>query len=550
MLSYKRLSQSDFGIRKRTLRCVIALLVILLNLSAFSIHGCAYNNIPDNVRIGLYYTGSRSENGAVDSVTIHSASGLRFGYSDSAGQFVVISDFELSNPDSSFKIEKKKADLTYKVCVTAEKQTFADTRKLVASLNKAGYEADVAYLEHWSAIVGAFASEKKAEQLIDSELKKNFKDCKFSTYKMSGKYLSVSLDKNSLFIYDTASGNFRFSPRKNLDTNSDAAEFLQLNNKKYRGSIELIRNDNSDMTIVNVLGMNEYLYGVVPMEIQALSDMEAIKAQAVAARTYTLNSMSKHKEHGFDLCTTQDCQVYGGASNEHERSNQAVDDTDDEIITWNNEPALVFYFSSSGGATEDVKNVWGSEYPYLKSVQDPYESGNSSNYHWETVYTAKQIQSQLEEKGENIGSVRSIMITKLSEAGRVAEIMISGSKGVKIYKNEACRLFLRNLSSQMYIIAGNGQFETVDGAGKRSIIQLEGKKTIAAESNGSLSKKSVAVSASGIKSFPAVTSTFRFIGKGWGHGVGMSQEGAKGMAIAGFRYDEILKHYFTGCEIK
>jgi stage II sporulation protein D len=418
-------------------------------------------------------------------------------------------------------------------------------------------------------LTGSYTSQKEAEAGI-AALSGKLSGYGFETAELSGRYIAVLLDGISQFVFDTASGSLNFRPAGDGSgtggsagsgdgVGAGAVQPVYVNDRAYRGYIEVLRPPQSDMTVVNVLSMNEYLYGVVPREIEASSHEEALKAQAVAARTYAVTSTGKHRDLKFEICNTVDCQVYGGVSGEHANTTKAVVDTTGKIVTWQGSPALVFYFSSSGGYTEDVKNVWGSNYPYLISVEDKYESGKSYMYNWETTYTAKQIKDHLSASGADIGDVKSVSVTKMSAAGRAVEVTVVGSKDTKKYTNESCRYFLKNLYSQMYNIRATGgggaamNVSTVNGSGTRSQIDITGKTAVSAEGVTSLpaSKGGLVVeSGSGKSAFPTSGDTYIFSGKGWGHGVGMSQEGAKGMALQGYKYDEILKHYFPGCEVE
>jgi stage II sporulation protein D len=307
------------------------------------------------------------------------------------------------------------------------------------------------------------------------------------------------------------------------------------------------------MTIINVLPLEEYLYGVVPSEIEASSHIEALKAQAVAARTYALSSMSKHSKYFFNLCSTTDCQVYGGYDKENTSTNKSIDDTRGKIVTYNGKPATTYFFSSDGGSTEDCKNVWSADLPYLKSVEDNYESGNSWNYSWKQTLTSDKIKSLMQGKGYDLGDITNIEATKLSNAGRVVEMVITGTKGTKTFKNEPCRTIL-GLPSQMFNIASDadtiltatGKDNDVIQLGDKNVMTADGLKTLASEDN-----KITLLSGDGIKkSTPIIPKTFTITGKGWGHAVGMSQEGAKGMANQGFTYDQILTHFYTGTIIE
>ena len=531
---------------KQILSLVLASIVFLSLLTATGKAAHAYGNLPESIRIGLLSADPKAGGQAVGSISAYSSSGIQSGFVDRSGQYVGIYDFKFLSTASRLKIEKHSFNKKYAVRLDSSSEGLTNALWLAASLRDKGYSVvTLAYMNGWVLLVGEFNDRKEAVALAEGKLKADFPKNTCETQELSGRYLRLSVDGTPIFIYDTAFGNMRIYPAK-----TDGSSQLLMDGESYRGSIELIRDAKSDMTVVNVLSMEEYLYRVVPREIEASSEMEALKAQAVAARTYAANSIKKHGEYGFDLCTTQDCQVHGKASWEHERTNLAVNETKGKVLTWQGIPALVFYFSSSGGSTEDVKNVWGSDYPYLISVKDEYESGNSTNYNWEAVYTAKQIQEQLEQKGVDIGTVTGVSVTKISESGRATEVTITGSKGTKVYKNEACRYFISGLYSQLYTITGTNSYQTVGASGNSGTVKLDGAQAVSgSESVKKVAGSGIAVSASGNKPFETKGEAFRFVGKGWGHGVGMSQEGAKGMALAGFNYEEILCHYFPGCVV-
>lgn len=362
----------------------------------------------------------------------------------------------------------------------------------------------------------------------------------------------ISPANETLMIFASTSGYLQTRPRPGSNPN-----VLMLDGKRYRGDFQLRRFSSSDITVINILPVEEYLYGVVPCEIEAFSHIEALKAQAVAARTYTLTNIGKHSGLAFDLCNTSACQVYKGFDVETPNTNKAVDDTRGRCVTYNGTLAWVFYFSSSGGMTEDVSNVWGSAVPYLKSVEDKYESGMSYNYNWKTEYSAASVRQAILESGCDLGEITGIAISKQSIAGRAIEVTVKGTKGQRVFTKGGCRTFLNSLNSQLYTISTDADVCAEFGtpAGK---LQLGGKKVVTAAgiaelksfTNGATRAMMTLLGANGAKkTVPAVPNTYKFTGKGWGHAVGMSQEGAKGMAKAGYTYDKILAYYFTGTSV-
>ncbi|HHV72515.1 MAG TPA: SpoIID/LytB domain-containing protein, partial [Clostridia bacterium] len=146
--------------------------------------------------------------------------------------------------------------------------------------------------------------------------------------------------------------------------------FLSYQGKLYRGKLEVSLDKNGSLIVVNELPIEDYLCGVLPQEMLAWFPEEALKAQAVASRTYTYSNLNKHKNNNYNLCATTHCQVYGGAGVEDSRTNNAVYSTRGEVLTYNGTLISAFYHASSGGHTENSENVWSAALPYLKGVVD------------------------------------------------------------------------------------------------------------------------------------------------------------------------------------
>ena len=521
----------------------------------------AYEIAQQPVRVGIRAAGIQDA-GSVDGVRLYSERGLMAEWADGQGNVEQLVRILFVSKASELSVKKHWHSARFAVRAKPKPDgpsSYAEAAWLLADLEKKGYSCVLEYsaragdagggaagLGSWHALIGAFDSAAAADAYIDASLGSGFAGVGFEAADMSAKYISATLDGKLQFVCAVADGGgLRFSPQ-------DGAR-VAMDGKAYRGAIELLRISDSDMTVVNVLPMDEYLYGVVPREIQASSHLEALKAQAVAARTYTVNSRGRHSQHGFNLCGTTHCQVYGGADGEDERASRAVDETSGQVVLYKGAPAQVFYFSSSGGRTEDVANVWGSSYPYLVSVEDPYESGDSAYYNWEATYTAKEISAQLQKSGDGIGEVLDVAVTRRSEAGRAVEVTVTGAAGTKVYSNELCRTFLGGLRSQAYTITGGGGLAAVGTDGTAKAAAVEGRMAVSSAGVSGLAgaaSELYAASASGVsKLAERQGASFRFVGKGWGHAVGMSQEGAKGMASAGFGYNDILTHYFPGCTV-
>lgn len=356
--------------------------------------------------------------------------------------------------------------------------------------------------------------------------------------------LNASLDV--LCLYGGTNGGLRV-------TALQEADLLLVNGRRYRGEMEFRRYADSDLTAINILGIEPYLYGVVPGEIEALAPTEAIKAQAVAARTYALNNIGRYAKWGFDLTDTTESQVYHGYEGEKVQTNLAVDATRGQKALYQGELASLFYFSSSGGRTEDNANVWGTPLPYLRSVEDPYEAKTSYNYYWQKVLSAADVERYLAAAGVNLGRVSGMSIVETSLSGRVVKLRITGTESSMTFQREACRTIFE-LPSQLYALGGSDSLSIMGADGSVTKQNPGGLTAVGASGTGTIATgvAAVAIGADGALSYTGTAASDMFVltGRGWGHGVGMSQEGAKGFARNGYTYTQILQHYFPGVTIE
>jgi len=304
----------------------------------------------------------------------------------------------------------------------------------------------------------------------------------------------------------------------------------------------------------------ECLYLVVASEMSSSFHIEALKAQAVAARSYILNRRGAHSPANYNLCDAGSCPH--NKSHVKEPIMRAVNETRGVVMTYEGRVINASYFSSSGGVTDDSENVWQEALPYLRSVSDPFEYEPRL---WTRTFSLNEITSLSIENGEYIGAVSGVSITRKSANGRVQELTIKGSAGSVILLKEEIRTFFSksdggSLSSRNFIIEGaRGEAESslvavTDGnviySSPYSILYyytVNGSAAVAGNV-AAYDGKSVAVygaqSAAGSSDGNSVT----FTGSGWGHGVGLSQRGAEGFAQRGYDYVSILKHYYSGAE--
>lgn len=323
---------------------------------------------------------------------------------------------------------------------------------------------------------------------------------------------------------------------------------ISCDGKKYRGYIYIERTQSGELLIINYVGTDDYVSSVLGKEMSYTWPIEALKAQAVCARNFVLCRGNTHKSYEFDVCATTHCQVYGGLDSEHENTRRATEETKGVLAKYNGEIVALYFFATSGGHTENVEDVWGSPYGYLKAVDDSYENPEkASKYTWNTTLTKSQIEEKLTAAKVDIGELKNITIDSKTQSGRVTQMTFHGTKGEHTVKREKCRTILGLYSQKFSVIPDSVKsFVTTSGTSyapyyacsSSGIGGIAGYSVITG--NGNIGY--INVNSSGAQSYT-------INGGGYGHGVGMSQWGARGMAENGFTYDNILRHYFTDIEL-
>jgi stage II sporulation protein D len=203
---------------------------------------------------------------------------------------------------------------------------------------------------------------------------------------------------------------------------------------RYRGDIEIdIDKEYGKLNVINIIGIEEYLYGVLKKEISPRWPKETLKAQAIAARTFAIFNMNKYIDKGYNICASTNSQAYGGVNHEDSLTNKAVDETRGVIMVYKGEPINAVYHSDSGGYTEDSENVWGSFLPYLRSVESKFEEKVSPPHHtWSYSVNEKELTEKLQKQGFKINSVISIEPIKITETGRISELTFTADNGTVI----------------------------------------------------------------------------------------------------------------------
>jgi stage II sporulation protein D len=305
---------------------------------------------------------------------------------------------------------------------------------------------------------------------------------------------------------------------------------LTIGNRQYRGEALIMARDGGQVTVVNVVDLEAYLLGVVPREIGRLpaAQIEAMKAQAVAARTYAIGNMGIRQSRGFDFYATVMDQVYGGVQDEDSIVNRAVRETRGEILTYHGLPILAYYSSTCGGATAAIEDSWPwrAPLPYLRGVSDripgtdQYWCGTSSRFTWTTRWTREQLLAVL---GETL---------RAHTGGRVT--------GVR--RVDEVRLVDRNASDRATVrLVADGVPYTLRADSLRWVLRPQPGPAILNSSR---------LSAVEARMENGAVGELEIHGGGWGHAIGMCQVGAINRSRAGQSHGQILRAYYTGAELQ
>ena len=400
---------------------------------------------------------------------------------------------------------------------------------------------------------GSFTSREEAEAAAAT----------YATYGYTGAVSSPSATAVTVTVTTTSTILFQFdcSGAKSLGVVPDGGAGKALTwfkGYKWYGGLEYRRSTGGDLNVINVVAREDYVKGVLPYEMSPSWPLEALKAQAVCARTYALLQTKHRDSYRFDVCTTTDCQVYQGANQASALTDRAVEETAGMAAMYGGKYAETYYYASNGGASESSENVWSMPLPYLVGKEDPYEGTISiPDYVYTMTYSYSQLSALLKSKGYSIGTVSSAYVSRTTPTGNVAEITFRDTAGkTVVITKEACRSVLETKSMRFTISGGGsgGSWQVNPSGGALS--SLSGAYTVTASGVSAYEGgDAYVITASGVSRLqkpPAVSgsgSGITISGTGWGHGVGMSQYGAKAMAELGRTYEEILHFYFTGITI-
>ena len=340
--------------------------------------------------------------------------------------------------------------------------------------------------------------------------------------------------------------------------------------RTWRGGLMLYR-CGSGYSYINVLSLEKYLYGVLPKEMSSSYPAEALKAQAVCARSYaarTVLSGGKHSAQGYDVCASQDCQVYGGMSCESAKCSSAAADTAGVLVYYNGAPVSCYYSANNGGWIESSQEIWGGGAGYLQAKKDDFNPDDN----WEVAFTDEQLKSILRSAGHNIGNIQKVQITKRTAGGSVLEMEFTGDAGKAVINRDRIRFLFGSsvMRSLKFDLTENGyetvtktirepvekeksialdQYYVLDRTGEVMVLNLN-EVVAKSLSDALVIKKAETVTVEKTVQEKSGYDGIKISGRGFGHGVGMSQTGAREMASQGYGYQDILKYYFIGVTVQ
>ena len=321
----------------------------------------------------------------------------------------------------------------------------------------------------------------------------------FSNKKIKGLTLKKEKNRKILFFDKNKQKTYDLKSNQKFQIKSSDGRGIWVGQKRFSGKINLFILD-SGILVVNVLGIENYLSSVVGSEMPAKWPMEALKAQAIASRTYALKQKGNNL---FDIDSTQRNQVYNGLESRTYKTRRAVRSTRSLVLTYKNKLINALFHSSSGGMTENSQDVWKNEYPYLTSVKD-FDKKNPK-LRWKKKFSNKELLNLF----PKIGGIQNVEILNITETGRLKNVRLIGAYG-------------------------SDQISGVDLRKKLGLNSTFARFKLIEEQSKKLPAKKVLIVS----------------GQGSGHGVGMSQWGAKFMASKGQKAERILKYFYKGVQIQ
>ena len=413
-------------------------------------------------------------------------------------------------------------------------------------------------------------TDKKIRIRSDRSIPLKITSQRFSNKRIKGLTLKKQNNKTSLFFDKNKQKIYNLKNKDKFVVSSSDRRGIWVGKKRYAGKLKIFIREN-DIIVVNVLGIEKYLSSVVGSEMPAKWPLEALKAQAIASRTYALKQKGNTL---YDIDSTNKNQVYIGLEARTYKTSRAVKSTTSLVITHNNKLINSLFHSSSAGMTENSQDVWKNKYPYLSSVKD--FDKNNPKLRWNKKFSKSHLQKLF----PRIGGIKQIEILDITSTGRVKNVRVYGDfgtdqiSGVDLRKrmslkstlirfkfieenetkssNESLKLLSTNLLENEPLTHIVRVGDTLIVIAEEYNVSVEDIVALNNIKNSSLINigQRLLVPRNSLNSSSSSEKILIVSGYGSGHGVGMSQWGAKYMANEGEKADSILRHFYKGVEIK
>lgn len=478
---------------------------------------------------------------------------LTMGYVNAEREFVPEATLSsetgfVFRPAPGYYISLGESCKNYAETISKRKTYFLSESPIVGAVTGTG---------EWNVYSGPFETYKEAEDAVSAFRKSGA----VHAYVLGGNNYRVSLGFGTSTVILDVDDSLEYPQFEAASQYGDIGFCIDLGSRIYRGRLEVGRYQKSTLTAVNVVPLEEYLYGVVASEMPDTWPKEALKAQAVCSRSYAIVKAGiggkSDAKNGYKINDTTDSQVYRGAMYEKAKTTEAVNATRGELVAFNNKIVATYYFSSGAGSTESAQNVWGFDLPYLMAKADLQE-GKYAVAPWRTAYSISELTNIISGYSQNVGAVKDVVAVKQSESGRVSLIRVLGETGSLAFQSSSIRNVLGLMSTKIKIVKSgdNPDVVYVKNASETVSLDLDGRYARSAFGTERVKGEEgqfIVKSASNISGFPSEapqdSDEIWIYGLGSGHGVGMSQTGAAGLAEKGADYKEIIEYYFKGCKV-
>lgn len=556
---------------KKTAKSILAFIIAASTVFTSGMYqeAEAYTPLYTTVKAGLYCGTDALPSANLQNVTGY-GSGYQFGYLDAGRQFIPIGaatqetkitmliDKNMVYSSSANKYEPGTTGSIvvgcYHIQLSSTYPTYNDALAAVS-----GYQSGYVKYSNGSfiACIGNYISADEANAAISSNgITGGSVNCGTSNT------ITVVATGTNKILFEFEYGSTFYLAVAPISTDGTKCQ-TWFKGYRYYGAFQYSRDSGGDLNVINCVELEDYVKGSIPSEMSNTWPLEALKAQAVCARSYVIANIGKHSY--YDVCPTEHCQMYEGTGKANATTDAAVDQTAGQFMTYDGKLCIAYYASSNGGASENSENVWPNAVPYCRGVIDPYEADITTiapGYSWTITYTAEELGTRLRNLGYNIGTILTLVVSEYTNTGNVYKITLTDSNGVtrSFSKGEQIRSILgvksirfsingSSATSDVYVNDANskisGGLQSSYAIGGSGLMEILGQnKLYAITGTGETTEIG---KETGTQSTPGV---FVIKGTGRGHNVGMSQWGAYSMAkFHNMTYDQILKYYFTGVTI-